>query len=186
MEQEEILNTVPAEIVAGMSYEWEMTLVHPPADGFTAKMKIAGASTILTITATPTDDDASYSFRIAPADTTAWPTGEYFYQIWTEDGTDKWPEVEARLLVNSLISAAGHDARSVAKKIVDAIDALVLGRATSDQQSYVIGNRELVRLKFEELTPVRRYYAAIVDAEVREARRKAGKSLWPSIKLKFN
>ena len=185
METEEILNTVPGEIVAGMSYEWVMTLVHPPSDGFTAKMKLAGASTILTITATPTDDE-SYSFRITPADTQSYATGEYFYQIWTEDATDKWPEVQDKLLVNSLIAASGHDARSVAEKIVAAIDALVLGRATSDQQSYVIGNRELVRLKFEELVPVRKYYAAIVDAEVRKARLKAGKSLLPSIKLRFS
>jgi hypothetical protein len=183
MEQNEVVNTTPVEIVGGTTVEWTLSLPHTPSAGYTGKFYLAGALSVLTKTATV--DGESFKFQIAPADTSAYATGVYFYQITTEKAGEKHLEIAGEIRINALIAGAGYDGRSVAKKIVDAIDALVLNRATIDQESYQIGNRQLARVPFEHLNKVRQYYAAIVDQEHRLARIKAGKSLWPTVKIKF-
>lgn len=171
-------------MVAGSTVEWTITLPHTPADGYDCEFRLAGANAV-TITATPTDDNESYDLRLAPTDTDDFATGSYFYQIVTLKDADLFVEVAGEIRVNALVGSAGYDGRSVAQKIVDAIDALVLNRATIDQQSYQIGNRQLARIPLAELLPMRKFYSGIVDQENRAARLKAGKSLWPSIKLRF-
>lgn len=184
MDTNEIINTTPVEIVAGSTVEWVMSLPHTIAGGYTGKFKLAGAASDLSITAT--NENGSYKFRIAPADTDDFATGVYFYQITTETVSDKYVEVIGEVSINALIGSAGYDARSVAAKIIDAIDALVLNRATIDQQSYQIGNRQLARIPLDELLRTRKLYAAIVDGDKRKARLAQGKSLWPAVLFKFN
>lgn len=184
-ETNEVLNTTPREIVAGTTVEWSESLRHTPADGYTCEFRLAGADAV-TISATPSEDNTSFDLRLAPTDTESLATGEYFYQIVTLKDDDVFLETSGEMLVNSLVGTAGYDGRSVAKKIVDAIDALVLNRATIDQQSYQIGTRQLSRIPWADLPATRKYYAAIVDQEERRARLAAGKSLFPSIKLRFS
>jgi hypothetical protein len=60
---------------------------------------------------------------------------------------------------------AGQDPRSHARKTLDAIEAVVEGRATKDQQAYTIGGRSLQRMPIKDLMYFRGVYRAEVYAE---------------------
>jgi hypothetical protein len=187
METSEVLNTVPTEMTAGTTQEWSMSLAHTPADGYTATINIANADgDDLSKAAVASDDNQSFDFTLTPTDTDAFATGVYFYQVVTSKSGEKHLETSGQISMHALIGNAAYDGRSFAKKIIDAIDALVLNRATIDQQSYQIGNRQLSRIPLIELRQIRKDYAEIYGQEVRKARIEAGKSLWPSIKVKFS
>jgi hypothetical protein len=53
--------------------------------------------------------------------------------------------------------------------MLEAINALLEGRATKDQQSYRIGDRELTRIPVPELLKLRDYYKAEAQRETNAA-----------------
>lgn len=57
------------------------------------------------------------------------------------------------------------DIRGQAARLLDAIDALLAGRATKDQESYKIGDRELKRIPVPELIALRDWAAGQAQAE---------------------
>lgn len=186
MENSEVLNTVPTEAVAGTTIEWSMSLPHTPADGFDATITLANAAgDNVSVDAEASTDEKSYDFTLAPTDTENLPAGTYFYQVTTADGTDVFLEASGQIVVSTLIGDAAYDARSDAQKILDAIDATALNKATIDQQNYQIANRQLGRIPLPELLQLRKYYAAIVDQEIRKERLAAGRSMFPAIKFRF-
>jgi hypothetical protein len=180
-EATEALNTTPFEIFAGTTVEWQFSPVHAPVDDFTCTFKLAGPDAFLEIESTMLND-ATVTFSIAPDDTEDLPTGVYSYLITASDGTDTFREVAGEMRIDALTIG---DNRSFAQKIVDAIDALILGRASTDQMSYQIGNRALSRIPLPDLRIIRRDYANIIAAQRRKQRIDAGLSPLPSIKFKF-
>ena len=53
--------------------------------------------------------------------------------------------------------------------ILDAINATILNRATTDQESYVIGTRELKRIPMPELLKLKSTYTTAVRLEKNRA-----------------
>jgi hypothetical protein len=178
MEEIEVTDTTPGQIIAGTTYEWAISLPSfRPADGFSLEFHLAGASYV-SINATVLDDD-TFKVKIVPANTSSFPAGIYGRQYLAKKSGDVYVELEGTVEVRPLLGAT-VDARSTARRIVDAIDALIEGRATSDQMSYQIGNRALARIPLPDLKQMREYYARIDASESR-----AGRSGWRLIKHRF-
>lgn len=160
----------PTEITANTTVEFSITpATRVPSDGYTYIFRLGGASVVSKNGAIDGED---VNFKLAPADTATHATGLYFYQIFANKNSDVYVIESGRISVNASIGATGEfDGRTVAERIVDAIDALIEGRATSDQQSYVIasgaGSRSLSRIPVLELKQLRKEYAAIAVAERR-------------------
>jgi len=140
--------------------------------GYTPKFVLGGAASFIK---SGTVDGNNIEFTLDAADTENLATGQYWYQIVAEGGSGGRTYItDGTVWVIGKITGAGvYDGRSVAEKILEAIDATMLGKASRDQQSYVIqsgsGSRSLSRLNLVELKQVRDYYAAIVAAEKRSA-----------------
>lgn len=138
--------------------------------GYTAKLLLGGAASL---TKDGAIDGSDIVFTLSASDTASFITGQYWYQIVAEDGNDSRlfiAEGSTRISA-ALLGTGTYDGRSVAEKILDAIDATILGKATADQQSYVIqsgsGSRSLSRIPLPELREIREEYAKIVAAERR-------------------
>lgn len=142
--------------------------------GWTPKFIIGGAVSLILI---GTVDGDELLFPILAAESVTLSAGEYWYQAISEEND---PGVGRIFLTDGLIEVIGtitgsgvYDGRSLAEKILDAIDATILGKATKDQQSYVIqsgsGSRSLSRLNLAELMDARKLYAGMVVAERRTA-----------------
>ena len=72
------------------------------------------------------------------------------------------------LVVNYADSNA--DVRTHAKKVLDAVQAVIENRATIDQSSFSIAGRSLSRMSIDELFTVRDRYRAEYNEEVKKAR----------------
>jgi hypothetical protein len=143
------------------------------ASGYTPKLILGGAASLIKDGTVVGDDIV---FALIAADTAAFTTGQYWYQVVSDQdaGAGRAFILDGSVLVKATISGSGaYDGRSTAKQILDAIDATILGKATRDQQSYVIqsgsGSRSLSRIPLPDLQEIRKVYAAIVAGEIRDA-----------------
>lgn len=162
----------PSEIRA--NFDLSITLegyADQVATGYTPKLILGGAAS-LTKSGTVVGDDIV--FAILAADTAALTTGQYWYQVIGDQtvGDGRSFILDGSVLVRGTITGSGaYDGRSVAQQILSAIDATILGKATSDQQGYTIqsgsGSRSLSRIPLPELKEIRAVYAAIVAGEIR-------------------
>ena len=164
---------IPSEIRANFNLAFAIEgAAKDVPDGYTPVFILGGASSI-SIQGDVTGDNIE--FALVPTDTENLTTGQYWYQVAAEDGVGGRVFIaEGTVWVIGKITGSGaYDGRSVAEKVLAAIDAAMLGKATKDQQSYVIqsgsGSRSLSRLNVAELIEARKVYAGIVAAEKRKA-----------------
>ena len=87
------------------------------------------------------------------------------------------------ILADVSAAGAGFDPRTHAQKVLESIEAVLEGRATKDQQSYKINNRELVRTDIADLLKLRETYRAEVAREAAGGRSR--KLLRRQVRVKF-
>ena len=156
---------VPAELRAGVPITIELSRADVP-EGWTARLALAGPMALSIDVAA----DAEGATLTASAQLTAsWSPGRYQYQLRAIEPDDGAViELEAgkvSVLADVSLLADGHDARSHAERVLDAIEATIEGRATSDQESYAIAGRSLSRTPLGELVRLRSQYRAEVARE---------------------
>lgn len=162
--------TEPAQLVAGDRAMWKRTDLgadYPPASytlKYSARLEGSGATEI-TFTAAGSGSD--FIVEIAAATTAAWAPGRYHWQAYIIRTSDS-----QRITVDSgtfTIKAnrdeATTDPRTHAKKVLDAIEAVLEGRATKDQESVTIAGRTLQRTPLPDLIALRTEYRMEVRAE---------------------
>jgi hypothetical protein len=163
-------------------------------DGYTPKFVLGGASS-LTVDGSISGEDIA--FALTAEQTENLTTGQYWYQVVAEDDPESSSSSSAPVnrvfiaegtvwVVGKISGSGAYDGRSVSERIIAAIDATIEGKATADQQSYVIqsgsGSRSLSRMSLEDLMIARKYYATIVAAEKRKA---SGGPLFKKHKFEF-
>lgn len=183
---------VPNPITSGETVEWEKEFDDFPADEWTVTYYFRGAGAGLDAAGTP--DGTAHIFTLAASATANLTAGRYDYQAVAVNGSEKHLVDEGIVTVKAslaaLTTATTYDGRSTAKKILDAIDALMQGKAALDQQKYLIATgvpgftsqREAERIQPTELLELRKYYAALVVAENRNNKTTA----FSTIKVHFN
>lgn len=166
------------QIVAGDTLDFTVEVPdYPAADGWTLKYRLTPrfstpTQASITITAVANADGSRYDVQAAPATTAAWAAGAYTWARWVEkSGARQTLSESGQLEVKSDPSATaqGFDSRSHARKTLEAIEAVIEGRASKDQMSYAIGGRSLQRMPIDDLLKFRARYKAEVEIEERLA-----------------
>jgi hypothetical protein len=173
----------PTEITIGETLEFVKEFHDFPADEWTVTYYVRGAGPGFNVAGTA--DGIAHRFTVATTTTDTLTAGSYYYQAFATKGSEKHKVDEgssiAKASLAALTTSATYDPRSPAKQIVDAIDAMMKGKATADQKRYKIGaagsERELERLSMSELIEARKYYATIVNAENRKKSRRPFKTI---------
>lgn len=164
-----VATTEPQVITAGDSAQWEKTLADYPADdGWVLSYVFINATHKITFAGTA--DGASHFISLTAATTAAWNAGLYQWQAYaTKAATSERATVESgSITIKPNLAAVGtttYDGRSHARKVLDAIEAVIENRATTDQQEYTIGDRSLKRTPLADLYKLRTQYKAIVTKE---------------------
>lgn len=175
-------NFVPAEITIGETVEFEKDFDDFPADEWTVTYYFRGAGPGFDVAGIA--DGTTHVFTIAAATSDDMLAGRYDYQAFAAKDDEKHlvdeGTIQAKASLASLSTVTTYDGRSKNKKILDAIDDLMQGKATLDQQSYLIATgvpgfqsqRQAERIQPSELLELRKYYAKLVQSE---NRRKTGR-----------
>lgn len=138
--------------IAGDTLDFKVSVPdYPSLDGWTLKYRLtprfsSPAQTPIDISAIA-NADGSYQVQAGPAATSVWKTGFYTWARWVEKSGARQTLTERGQLEirpNPATSAQGDDTRTFARKMVDAVEAMLASRATQTQRelvSYTIGSR---------------------------------------------
>ena len=164
-------------IIAGDTLDFTTSAPdYPASSGWSLKYRLAPRSTgtAIDITATASGDD--YAIQVTATATAAWAPGYYSWVAFVEKASERYTVGSGQLEIRAASStlAAGTDGRTHARKVLDAIEAVLEGRATKDQEEYAINGRSLKRTPIEELMKMRQLYRNEVAGEDAAANLAAG------------
>lgn len=165
--------TEPLTLSAGDRWAWRRTDLGSYGTGFTLSYvaRLASDGTT-TFTFDGTWDGSQYVIEVASATTAAYTAGSYNVEIYiTRDSDSERVSIcTYTLTVDPDLATSTNDTRSHAKKVLDSIEAVIEGRATSSQKAYSIKDRSLENISHEELLKLRSFYQAEYDRELAKQR----------------
>ncbi len=183
----EIPTTEPDEFFVGDTLQWTKDLSDFPASVWTLKYNFissdAGAANIL-ITSTADGDTLSVSVPIATTDD--YVAGDYkWFSYVVDSGATVRHSVSNGSTTIKPDQSSDTDARSHAKKVLDAINANIEGIASKEQQSYSIAGRSLSRYTPTELFDLKKEYDALYQKELSEEQIANGEGSGRTVKVRF-
>lgn len=166
----EIPTIEPTSIRSGDTTSWSKSLLdsYPPNSGWSLVYTLvlqSDASKRLQVTST--DSNNIFLATITAAQSAALTAGTYTLFGHVLKGSERYQVFAGTIEVLPNIAAVlTGDVRSPVKQTLDAIEAVILRRATSDQQSMTINGRSLSRIPITELLVLRDRYRADYNAEL--------------------
>jgi len=131
----------PSTIIAGDTWQWSRRdLSDYPASSWTLEYYLLKADKQIKITAAADGD--YFKIVIAASTTAAYPAGVYRWNAYVSKDTERYKVDEGTIEIkpNYAAQTTGYDTRTHIKKVLDAIEAVIEGRATQDHLSYTAPN----------------------------------------------
>jgi hypothetical protein len=176
----------PLSARAGDTWTWTRSFPAYPATAWVLTYTLFSAAGVATLTASA--DGTRHVIDEAPASTALITAGRYDWVAHVTDGTDRHQVGAGSIQVlPDLSEATSYDGRSHARRMLDAINAMLEDRATSGDLDVVrtaVGGHETT-YSVEELIKLRRQYAAAVNAEEQAERLARGESSGRFIQTRF-
>jgi hypothetical protein len=197
------VNPEPLEIIVGDTVSWVRRAVIAysvnddgtpeeteikASDGWTLKFVAVGKPGVFSITAVAdTENVDDFIFTVAAATTAAYTLGDYQWQLVATKTTTRYTIALGRvtLLDNIAVRNALYDNRSHAKKVLDAIEAVLEGRASRQDQAYTIAGRSLQLTPIPDLIKLRTLYKREYESELATASMKSGRGTKRKILTRF-
>ncbi|WP_127110394.1 hypothetical protein [Pararhodobacter zhoushanensis] len=148
---------IPGTIYAGVTLSISITLTAYRAPEWSLALYLRGPAQI---DLTSTASGSSHLIAADAAMTSSWAPGAYWWSLRAVQGAEVALVDEGQLTLEADLSviASGHDGRSHAERVLVAIEAVIEGRATKDQQAYQINGRSITRMTVADLLLLRSRY----------------------------
>lgn len=182
----DIPSTEPTTARAGDTWRWTRTLAdYLSSDGWTLKYRFKSPSAGFEIEASADGD--GWAVTVAASTTTGYAAGTYAWIAWVEGGSSEKYTVDTGTLTidpdfRSGTATAAYDARSHARKTLDAIKVWIEARDQGVAE-YEIAGRRMKYIPIADLLKLRQYYQAEVNAEI--AAEKLANGLASPAKIQF-
>lgn len=180
---------VPSELQLGDFWAWkrdDLAADYPLADyALSYEFNLIDGSTAANFTLTATESGNEYI--ISTSSTTSYTVGNYNWISYITRSSDsaRVKLEEGYVEIQDNYATTSNSVRSHAKKVLDAIEAVIENRASMDQQSMSIAGRSLSRMSITDLMTFRDRYKAEYLKEVKIARIKNGLASGNTIKVNF-
>ena len=181
----------PDTLVVGDRWVWrrdDLVSDYPIAD-YALEYRFTEDSTGNTnaFTIAATEADSTYLVEITSAVTANYVAGDYQWAAFIIRSSDSQRVVvdQGRTEILPNLQNTTADLRSHAKKVLDAIEAVLENRASQDQMSYSIAGRSLSRMSIDDLMTFRNRYRAEYLREIKLARIKNKQDSGNTIKVRF-
>lgn len=175
---------IPTSLRAGDTWSWKDTVSGYQAGAlptdWVLKYHLRGKD-LTSIDIVSTADGTDHAISVTADESSSFTPGSYVWAAYVERTvtgvlerhTVGSGDVDVLPFLRQATSA--DDFRSHARKTLAAIDAVMEGRASVDQEQITIAGRSLVRTPMADLIKLRQYYEQQVDAE--EAAERIAKGL---------
>jgi len=163
--------TEPAALRAGDTWQWTRVLGDYPADAWTLTYYFRNAAAHFNVVAAA--DGTAYAVNVVKATTAARTAGWYDWAAFVSSATERYQVDAGRTeVLPDLSAAAAYDGRTFARKMLDAIEAALLSRATTDQLDMIEAAYEARKIRRGEggLLKLRDSFRAEVAVEDRARR----------------
>ena len=180
---------VPSELQLGDFWAWkrdDLASDYPVADySLSYEFNLIDGSTAANFTLTATESGNEYI--ISTSSTTSYTLRNYNWISYITRSSDsaRVKLEEGYVEIQDNYATTSNSVRSHAKKILDAVEAVLENRASMDQQSMSIAGRSLSRMSITDLMTFRDRYKAEYLKEVKIARIKNGLASGNTIKVNF-
>lgn len=130
--------------------------------------------------------NGEYTIEAAAATTQNWAAGDYgaFIQV-SKAGEKHTIELGQVTILAALSTLTNYDGRSHVKKVLDALEALIEGKTSSDVQSYSISGRQLTKMSPEDLLSWRNKYKEFYRQELSKVKIFQGKRAGNTTVVRF-
>jgi hypothetical protein len=172
----EIPSEIPKSLYAGDRWKWEQTIDgYSPTEYSLTFYFVQLAENGFTFNREATAESDPFSFDVDSESITGLVPGFYRWAAQAENETEKVTVLEGELEIKAS-PATATDVRTPEEKILDALEAAILGTATSTQLKYQIdtpeGSRMVEKMGSSDLLKLRDRYKSIV---IRQRRARSGK-----------
>jgi hypothetical protein len=128
------------------------------------EIALRGASTIdiktggTGVTIDKTSGD--YEITVTSTATANWTAGNYEFAVYLVKTGERHIIQSGKVEIKANVSglSAAYDPRSTVKKTLDAIEAVLEGRASQDIMTYSIAGRQIAKIPIPDLLKLRDYY----------------------------
>ncbi len=148
----------PKEITAGFTIEWSETPAGYPSSSYTLQATLIEKTTGTTSTVTAAAVGDGYAFTIPAATSAAYTAGDYRLYLYAVSGLEKYLIGQQDITVRPNPLTGGVDIRDHIKKMLDAINATLEGRATQEYASMSIDGKSITQMDPDTLLRLRGYY----------------------------
>lgn len=160
----EIPTREPLQLNAGDTWRWTRTLDdYPASQGWALSYVLINAAAKITVNASASGSD--HAVLVSATATAAYTPGAYDWRARVSKAGEVYTVGEGRLTVRSALTAGTLDNRSHARKTLDAVEAVIEGRAGSAVLEYQIAGRSLKHIPVADLLALRDKYRAEVVRE---------------------
>ncbi|MCP3940512.1 MAG: hypothetical protein GY710_03405 [Desulfobacteraceae bacterium] len=168
------MKILPNVINAGTTFNLKFQLDKFPASEWSASLMMRGASNIDIVA---TSKENHFEFNISSNHTAKWVAGYYWCCLRISKNDIHHQVEENTVLIKQDLTqvSKAFDGRNHIQKVLDAIEAVIEGRANKDQESYAINNRQLKRTPIADLLKLRNCYKQELSQQL--AVKKRGNSL---------
>lgn len=157
----------PKKINAGDSFTFSFTHpLYPPGLGWVMRFTAIGVSKI-NVLSTVDESSMLYVLSATPEQTAQWIAGEYKSTLYAVSQTERHTIFTQPLLVLPNMEEFIGDSRTHVQKVLDAINAVLEERATTDQENMSLNGRTLVRTPIGDLLKLKQFYIRELDREKR-------------------
>jgi hypothetical protein len=171
---------MPSSLRAGDTWQLLLTLADHDAPTWSSVLYFEKAG--LSFSVNGAASGSQHSFTLAAADSAGKEPGNYKWFIRATAAGIVDTVLEGWLdILPDLAAAKGRDHRGPARVMLDAVNATLLGRASSDQLAMTINGRSISRIPLPEL----RQWQAQLKQEVRTEEKGAAAGLGRNIKVRY-
>lgn len=152
----------PTQIISGDTYEWNVgSTDYPASDGWALKVTYSNATVRKQITAATSTDGVTYDVILASTDSDDLTAGTYAVVETVEKGSGATLErhtlasYQAVVTANLAGASAATDARTMARKMLDAIEVTILASFGKDALNMSIAARSIGYRTWDEMMQAR-------------------------------
>lgn len=152
----------PAVLVAGDTAKWLKTLDDYPAPTWVLTYTLVSAAQRYTFTASASG--SSHLVTVAASTTSGWAAGRYDWRAQVASGAEVYTVGAGSLTIQPSFAAA-TDARSSARKALEAVQAYLADSNNLQAAEYQIAGRQLKRIALAELIALKTHLQVEVGRE---------------------
>lgn len=150
---------IPTSFTAGDTVAWTRDLPnYPRSAGWALHYALVGVGTVYNVDAVAGDSADNFAISVAAGTTSGWAPGDYSVQEYATlpDGTRNTLGItRVSIGANLAASTTGMDTRGQARRIFDAISAVLEGRATEAELEVQVNGRSIKYIPMADLLALR-------------------------------